>query len=123
MWITRFPIRRLYTDWLQKVDTSAELGAQDITPASQVLPPSRKQSFLLFDVQVSAETFKHHAGGDLGEVFGLDFVEASAVDAAFRNQFAGLNPYFAGPHAQVIAAARPASVSDTENNPLHVWRP
>ena len=60
---------------------------------SQVLPPSRKQSFLLFDVQVSAETFKHDTGGDLGEFSGLDFVEASAVDAAFRNQLAGLNPF------------------------------
>ncbi len=49
--------------------------------------PSRKQPFLLFDAQVSIDAFQHNAGGDLGEFFGLDFVEASAVDAAFRNQF------------------------------------
>jgi hypothetical protein len=48
---------------------------------------------LAFNVHVRINTFKHKAGGDLGEFFGLDFVEASAVDAAFRNQLAGLNPF------------------------------
>ena len=60
---------------------------------SQILPPSRKQPLLLFDVHVSIHAFKHEAGGDLGEFFGLDFVEASAVDAAFRNQFGGHSPF------------------------------
>jgi hypothetical protein len=35
---------------------------------------SRQQPFLLFDAQVSSNTFKHHPGGDLSEFFGLDFV-------------------------------------------------
>jgi hypothetical protein len=56
-------------------------------------PPSRKQPFLLFDTKVGVDAFQHHAGGDLGEFFGLDFVEASAVDAALRNQLAGLNAF------------------------------
>ena len=49
------------------------------------LRASRKQPFLPFDVQVSINTLKHESSGDLGEFFGLDFVEATAVDAAFRN--------------------------------------
>jgi len=44
------------------------------------LRASRKQPFLPFDVQVSIDTFKHNAGEDLGELFGLKFVEASAED-------------------------------------------
>ena len=55
---------------------------------------SRKQPFLPFDVQVSIDTLKHESGGDLGEFFGLDFVEASAVDAAFRNQLGGFDNRF-----------------------------
>ncbi len=39
------------------------------------------------------QTFKHQPGGDLGGFFRLDFVEASAIDAAFRHQLAGLNPF------------------------------
>jgi hypothetical protein len=48
---------------------------------------------LPFDVQVSINTLKHESGGDLGKLFGLDFVEASAVDAAFRNKLGGLDPF------------------------------
>jgi len=57
------------------------------------LRASRKQPFLLFNADVSVDAFQHDAGGDSGKFFGLDFVEASAVDAAFRNQLAGLNPF------------------------------
>jgi hypothetical protein len=53
---------------------------------------------LLFDAQMSIDAFQHNAGGDLGEFFGLDFVEASAVDAAFRNQLGGFaNRFFTVP--------------------------
>jgi hypothetical protein len=70
---------------------AAELPARSgITPRYLL---SRKQPFLLFYAHASLDSFQHKAGGDLGEFFGLDFVEASAVDAAFRNQIAGLNPF------------------------------
>jgi hypothetical protein len=44
-------------------------------------------------MDVSVDAFKYNAGGDLGKLFGLDFVEASAVDTAFRTQVAALNPF------------------------------
>jgi hypothetical protein len=43
---------------------------------SQVLPASRKQPILPFDVQVSINAFQHEPRGYLPEFFGLDFVEA-----------------------------------------------
>jgi hypothetical protein len=53
---------------------------------------------LLFNADVSIDAFQYNAGGDLGESFGLDFVEASAVHAAFRNQFGELaNRFFTVP--------------------------
>jgi hypothetical protein len=52
---------------------------------------------LLFNAQVSLDPFQHLAGGDLGEFFGFDFVEASAVDAVQRStttpdSFPGMTP-------------------------------
>jgi len=43
------------------------------------LRASRKQPFLLFNAHASVDAFQDNAGGDLGELFGLDFVEASAA--------------------------------------------
>jgi hypothetical protein len=79
------------------VKSSAELCAQHTTPQFSS-PPSRKQLFLLFNAYLSIDGFQDQAGGDLGKLFGLDFVEASAVDAAFRNQLGGLaNRFFTVP--------------------------
>jgi hypothetical protein len=44
------------------------------------LRASRKQPFLLFNTQVGVDAFQEKAGGDLGKLFGFDFVEASAED-------------------------------------------
>jgi hypothetical protein len=73
------------------VKISAELCAQH-TAQRFSSPLSRKQPFLLFDAKMGVDALQHTAGGDLGEFFGFDFVEASAVNAAFRNQFGGVNP-------------------------------
>ena len=59
---------------------------------------SRKQHSLLFDTHATFDALEDNAGGDLGKLFGLDFVEASAVDAAFRNQLGGFaNRFFTVP--------------------------
>ena len=50
---------------------------------------SREQPFLLFDAQAGGDAFQHASGGDLGKLFGLHFVKAAAVDAAFGNDFRG----------------------------------
>jgi len=55
------------------------------TRSSILTRASRKQPFLVFDAQARVDTFKHHASGDLGEFFRLDFVEASAANAVQRS--------------------------------------